>query len=527
MKKTPMADFSRRDFLKGAALAGAGLAGAGALSACAPKAKGAADQAGGNASVGSANGVTWTKEADVVVVGFGGAGAAAALDAKKAGAEVIMLELNAQGGGSTNACGGFIMMGGTDLQKKFGLEDDVDNFYAYLSAAAGANANQDAIKLVCDSSPDLYRWCVEQGMDFESGTCDPQHHLGGYNAGTSLGYSGNEMARDYAAIARPVPRGHMPQPSSSGKDIFAALKKSVETAGIEVLYGTAGSKLLVDDKGRVAGLLAKKDDEEMYVKARKGVILTCGGFIDNEELYNAYYPYTNKRGPQLTTAGSENGSGILMGMELGAATQGMGCFQIGYPLVTMDENAARCVLVDSKGHRIVAEDEYNSFMGKAIIQAPSSQCYALIDDESLQLAKDNHFGDEIASSGNLAEVAQTINVDSDVLANTIEFYNESAHLGTDREFGKNPQFLKPLTGTYHVFPVGSEKCYTASCGGLKIDLDAHVLDHDDKIIPGLYAAGRNAGTIYGWYMGSGSSMLDVLTFGRIAGKNAAAETVAA
>lgn len=527
MKKTPMSDFSRRDFLKGAALASAGLASAGALSACAPKAKGGADQGGGTAGVGSANGVSWTKEADVVVVGFGGAGAAAALDAKKAGAEVIMLELNAQGGGSTNACGGFIMMGGTDLQKKFGLEDDTDNFYAYLSAAAGANANQDAIKLVCDSSPDLYQWCVEQGMDFESGACDSQHHLGGYNAGTCLGYSGNEMARDYAAVARPVPRGHMPQPGSSGKDIFAALKKSVEAANIEVLYETAGSKLLLDDGGRVVGLLAKKKDESVYVKARKGVILTCGGFIDNKDLFNAYYSYTNKRGPQLTTAGSENGSGILMGMELGAATQGMGCFQIGYPLVTMDENSARCVLIDSKGHRIVAEDEYNSFIGKAIIQAPSSQCYVLIDEASLQLATGNHFGDEIIASGDLAEIAKAISVDPDVLSNTMTFYNESANLGVDREFGKHPQFLTPLTGTYHVFPVGSEKCYTASCGGLKIDLDAHVLDHDDKKIPGLYAAGRNAGTIYGWYMGSGSSMLDVLTFGRIAGKNAAGETSAA
>ncbi|MEG0756964.1 MAG: FAD-binding protein, partial [Raoultibacter sp.] len=86
------------------------------------------------------------------------------------------------------------------------------------------------------------------------------------------------------------------------------------------------------------------------------------------------------------------------------------------------------------------------------------------------------------------------------------------------------KYLSALeNGPFHAFALGSETCYTASCGGLKIDLDAHVIDMSGNVIPGLYAAGRNAGTIYGWYMGSGSSMADVLTFGRIAGQNAAAE----
>lgn len=365
---------SRRNFLKSAALAGAGLSFAGALTACAPKS--ASDESGnkgGGAGIASDN-VTWAKEADVVVVGFGGAGAAAAIEAKKAGAEVIILEMNDAGGGSTLANGGFIMMGGTDLHKKFGLEDSPENFYKYLSAAAGQNTNHEAIKLICDSSPDLYRWCVECGMDFESGTADTVHHLGGYNAGTSLGYSGNEMAYDYRSITPPIPRGHMPQPSSSGKDIFGPLQNKVEELGIEVLYGTAGSYLLNDASGRITGIATEGKSGETFIKARKGVVLTCGGFIDNPDMLNAFYPFTNKRGTSLTTAGSEDGSGILMGMAAGAATQGMGCFQIGCTLVTNAEPLAKGVLVNEKGRRIVAEDEYNSFIGKAIIQAPSSNC---------------------------------------------------------------------------------------------------------------------------------------------------------
>lgn len=517
-------EVSRRSFLKTAALAGAGLSFAGALTACAPKSASDKDAGTSGNAVGASDDVAWTAETDVVVVGFGGAGAAAAIEAKNAGAEVIMLEMNDAGGGSTIANGGFIMMGGTDLQKKFGLEDSVENFYNYLSAAAGENANKEAIKLICDTSPELYHWCVECGMDFESGVADDVHHLGGFNAGTSLGYSGNEMAYEYRTVATPVPRGHMPQPSSSGKDIFLPLQKKVEDLGIEVLYKTAGSYLLNDASGRITGIAADGKDGEVFVKARKGVILTCGGFVDNPDMLNAFYPYTNKRGTALTTAGSEDGSGILMGMAAGGATQGMGCFQIGCTIVTSSEPLAKGLLVSEKGRRIVAEDEYNSFIGKAIIQAPTSNCYLIIGDAAFKEADVSRMGEPIISAGDLDEIAEKAGIDADTLKATVAFYNESVSLGVDREYGKDPRFLEVLEqGPLHVFKMGSESCYTASCGGLKIDLDAHVLDNDGKAIAGLYSAGRNAGTIYGWYMGSGSSMADVLTFGRIAGQKAAAE----
>lgn len=515
-------DFSRRDFLKSTALAGAGLSMAGLMAACSPNSAG--DQAASSgSSAQSAENVEWKKEADVVAVGYGGAGAAAAIEAKKAGANVVLLEMNKQAGGSTIANGGFIMMGGTDLQKKNGLEDSVENYYAYLSTAAGENANQEAIKLICDSSPDLYRWCVECGMDFESGACDTEHHLGGYNAGTSLGYSGNEMAAQFAKIAKPVPRGHMAQPGSSGKDMFEALAATVESAGVEVLYETPGTRLVKDETGRVVGIVAKSKDGEIAIKANKGIVLTCGGFVDNTPMLDAFYPFVNKRGPRLTTAGSENGSGILMGVDAGAATFGMGCFQVGYTISTASEPMSKGLLIDEYANRIVAEDEYNSFIGKAIIQAPTSKCFLIVDDATMKEADVSRFGEPLASAADFSELAAQLEVNEAVLQQTVSFYNESAAMGEDRQFGKDPKFLHALEeGPFHAFDAGSENCYTASCGGLKIDLGAHVLDSNDEVIPGLYSAGRNAGTIYGWYMGSGSSMADVFTFGRIAGQNAAA-----
>lgn len=516
---------SRRSFIGMGAVAamaaGAGLAG------CAPQAGSEGD--GGNLAATGAADIQWDKETDVVVVGFGGAGSAAAIEAARGGAEVVLLEELSQPGGSTAACGGFIMMGGTKLQEQFDLEDSTDNFYNYLVAAAGENANKDAIRVLADKSPELYDWCVECGMDFASGAVDVDRHLGGYNAGFSLGYSGNEQAHEFAKAANPVPRGHMPQPGSSGADIFAALSATVESEGVEVLLSTPGRRLVVGDDGRVVGIIAEGSDGEMAIKARKGVVLTAGGFGNNDEMLNAYYPYTNRRGPQITAAGNENGSGILMGQAIGADTRGMGCFQIGTTVSTLGDAAAHCIIVDANGHRIVAEDEYNAFVGKATIQAPTSDCYLLIEKSYTEDVDLSHrFGDPMGEVATIEEAAQLTGVNADVLKSTVDFYNASAAAGEDREFGKAAKYLTALEkAPFVVYYAGSETLYTASCGGLKIDTDAHVIDLEGNVIPGLYAAGRNAGTIYGWYMGSGSSMADVLTFGRIAGQNVAAEEAVA
>lgn len=511
-------EISRRSFL-GMGAAAAVLAGAGLAGCSGNAASGSTD------SGGSADEIAWTKETDVVVVGLGGAGCAAAIEANKEGAEVVVLEMTKDGGGSTSVCGGFIFMGGgTELQKKFGYDETVDQYFDYLASAAGDNANTDFIKIICDSGADLYSWCVECGMDFDSGEVDPEHHLGGYNAGFSLGFSGNEMARQYASVTPPIPHGHMPQPGSSGADIFEPLKATVEGAGIEVLYETPGTQLFIDDSGRVIGISAQGPDGEVLIKAKKGVVLTCGGFTNNDDMVNDFYPYPTLLGVGRVAGGTENGSGILMGLAAGAATRGMGNFQVGRTIVTKNELLANGVLVDAVGHRIVAEDEYNSFIGKAIVQAPTAQCYLIVDDETWNETNVDGKDEPMVSADSIAEIAAALYVDADILTNTFDFYNASVALGNDREFGKDPKFLKDMSaGPFHVIYAGTETMYTGSLGGLKIDTDARVLDLEGNAIPGLYSAGRNSGSIYGWYMGSGSSMADCLTFGRIAGKNVAAE----
>lgn len=516
MMRASNGSVTRRSFVAaGTCAAIAGSFGLGSLSSA------FADVSGVNA-----DSVEWTEETDVVVVGFGGAGAAAAIEASKAGASVIILEMQGIAGGSTIASGGQIMMGATKLQEKFGIEDSTENFYAYMEAAGGANAGLDHLKVICDSSPDLYDWCVECGMDFESGACDTEHHMGGTNkVGISLGYSGNELARDFAAVVAPVPRGHMPQPSSAGVDVFTPLSNTVANLGIDVRMETAAQRLVVDSDGRVVGVIAQGSDGQLAIKANKAVVLTAGGFGNNAQMVAENFPLTNKRGTTIVAAGNENGSGILMAQAIGAATRGMGCFQIGVALSTTNEALPHCILVDENARRIVAEDEYNSFIGKALAMAPSSTCYMIFDDQyATEAGAAKLYGEPLATADTIEEIAEATGLSADVLKSTVDFYNESANLGEDREFGKHAPYLTAIeNGPFHVFAFGSERCYLASCGGLKIDTEAHVIDLDGNVIPGLYAAGRNTGTIYGWYMGSGSSLADVLTFGRIAGRNAAAE----
>lgn len=475
----------------------------------------------------AAESMTWTHETDVVVVGFGGAGAAAAIEASRAGAQVVLLEMQDIAGGSTIANGGQIMMGGgTALQKKFGVEDTADNYFAYLCAACGASAQQDFLRIMADKGVELYDWCVGCGMDFESGSFYGDGHLSGYNTGVSLGYSGNEQSREARKYATPAQRGHLPQPSSSGVDIMLPLMATVEELGIEVIMGTPGKKLVTDQEGRVVGVVAGENDE-YAIKANKGVVLTTGGFSNNEVMVGAHYPYPNPRPNYITSGGNENGSGILMAQAVGADTHGMSNFQIGTSLVTKAASLAKGILVNELGRRIVAEDEYNSFVGKALTMAPTPNCYLIMTEscaaESGVTDAPLMSGDTGVVADSVDELAATLGIDPVILAETVEFYNESVSLGEDREFGKAPEFLETLETPLRACKLGSQDCYLSSHGGLRVDTEMHVLDRDGNAIPGLYCAGRCAGTSCGWYVGSGSSMGDVLTFGRIAGQNAAAE----
>lgn len=510
---------SRRDFLRGSAVVGAGLGAAGLLAACTPKTDTAGGSGGSGAAI-SAEGVTWDKETDVVVVGLGGAGGAAAIDAADAGAKVIVLEKSDAGGGSTAANGGFLMLGGTALQRELGVDDSTEEFAKYLVAAAGGTGNEEAWRFMAQGAPALYDWCVEIGMTF-----DKEIDLGKVGAGRpglGLSYSGNERAREFAAIAKPAPRGHIPSPEGNGQGFFRPLLAKIEELGCEILYNTAGEHLVVNADGRVVGVRATGSSGEVNIKANRGVCLTAGGFGLNEEMMKAHFVHDVM--PAYPTATeNELGIGVKMGLEIGADTNGMSRHALGSALYGAGTEALKCMLVNGNGRRIIAEDEYYAFVGRRIIESKTA---FLIADNALNATLAEQRADKpLASAESIAELAAALQIPAETLQASLDIYNAGAAKAEDVEFGKHEEFLMPLTTPpYHAYYNGPETCYFHTCGGLKINLDAQVIDLQGNPIPGLYAAGRNSNIAYGYYVGSGSSMLDVLTFGRVAGQQAAAET---
>jgi 3-oxo-5alpha-steroid 4-dehydrogenase len=466
--------------------------------------------------------VSWDKETDVVIVGFGGAGGTAAIEARRAGAEVVILEISDTGGGSTALNGGALYLGGgTALQKELGVDDTPEDMLEYLKAAAGVTGDENALKLLSDGAAELYDWCVEVGMTFDK-KVDMGHST---EPGVGLTYSGNELARYMSAVARPAPRCHRPSPENSGMGFFRPIKAKVEELGCEIMYKTTGEHLISDANGRVIGVeTTDASGNTVNIKAKRSVVLAAGGFTLDEEMVKNNWIYTAMAGVPVANP-NETGGGIKMGLELGAATYGMSHHQIGASTYGRHPDLPKGIVINQEGRRFIYEDAYGSFAGEAVME--STMAYLLVDDsiqQSLNTADAEAFK-PLASAGSAEELAANFGIPGLVLANTLNFYNESIAGGIDIELGKTSEYLVPLiTPPYHLHYFGPAACYFMTSGGLKMNLNAEVINRSGEVIPGLYVAGRNGDITFGHYMASGTSMLDCLTFGRIAGKNAAAET---
>jgi 3-oxo-5alpha-steroid 4-dehydrogenase len=511
--------FSRRDFLRGSVVAGAGLAVAGLASGCAPQ---NADNPGGTTSQGNTNvPATWDRETDVVIVGFGGAGVAAAIEARKAGADVTVLEVTATGGGSTAINGGMVYLGGTALQKKLGVEDSAENMFKHLMLGKGSSGSEEALRLCCDGAPALYDWLVENGCEFAEKV--EYNYIGGGVPGIGLSWSGMERQHGWREVVPPAPRAHIPQPEATGMSFFRPLKARAEELGIEALYETPGKSLIVNDKGRVVGVYAEGSSGEIAIKARKAVILSAGGFTNNTEMIMENWLYIAPPTEIRVADGNEKGQGINMGIAVGAATSGMTNHQLGTSKRGHSERWCEGIYVNEAGRRFIQEDAYNSYIGRAVQQ--QVKAWFIADDTVAKPLTEAVKTEPNATADSLEALAEAVGVAPAPLVDQVRFYNESCDLGEDREFGKESMWLKPIVKPpFAAFYMGAETIYLLTCGGLKINLDAQVINRDGEAIPGLYAAGRNANAVFGHYIASGFAVTDIMTFGRIAGQKAAAES---
>lgn len=502
---------TRRDFVKGAAVGAAALTASGALSGC------------GRDESPAALPKKWDREADVVVVGYGGAGAAAAIEAAKGGAEVLILESQEVDGGSTAICGGIALFGGgTALQKACGFEETRDDFYNYVFAAAGDGADPDIIGVFADKSAETYDWMVDLGVPFKQTFLPGKYVIPPTDDG--LAFTGNEQQAEFAAIATPVPHGHHAEaPGPSATVWWPPIQEAVKASGAEVIYEAPVTRLLTNGEGRVVGVVAQIEEAETFVKANKAVVLAAGGFGYNEEMLFHHAPAYLRGGYPIGTEG-DDGMGIKMGQSVGADVRMMG-HVLAYTAIygTYQEPLVKGILVDDKAQRFLGEDHYGEWTGDCLcLDHPVS--YLIIDDTILNEIppEGKEATQPSAQADTIAELATAIGIEPAVLEATVETYNSFAAEGKDPVYMKKDEYVQPLVSPpYYAFNWGAEAVGYLTTGGLRTDTRARVLNPDGEAIPGLYSAGRNAfGVIAEHYPGSGTSVADAFIFGRIAGQDA-------
>jgi 3-oxo-5alpha-steroid 4-dehydrogenase len=468
-------------------------------------------------------------EADVLVVGLGCAGGAAALEAAVTGASVLVLERASGPGGSSAQSGGELYLGGgTPVQKACGFEDDADNMFAYLRAALGPHADEEKLRLYCDGSVEHFEWFRSLGLEFNESLFDAPSWMPPTADG--LMWLG-ENAWPYDQLARPVPRGHRPATGGfGGWLIMDRLTAAVREAGVAIQTDTLARALVVDD-GRVVGVTGRRFGAEVAYRARRGVVLTTGGFVDDEEMLAAHAPVLLGHGK--VSDGLDDGSGIRMATALGAATRRMASVEVA--LTALPAAMVRGMLVNSLGQRFINEDVYPGLFSSAAVKHQPGPWWVIVDEVGWESIPERDLWGVRPqhAAESLGELEADLGIPAGALEATVAVYNRYAATGEDPLFHKSARWLRPLEPPFAAidprvgFAAGRDSAGEGTgaagftLGGLHTTVDGAVLDVSGAAIPGLFAAGRASAGIHGEGYISGTSLGDGTFFGRRAGRAAA------
>jgi 3-oxo-5alpha-steroid 4-dehydrogenase len=524
---------------------------------------------------------SWDEEVDVVVVGFGGAGACAAIEARDQGASVLVAD-RFFGGGATRLSGGVVYLGGgTELQKKADYDDTPEEMFKYLSLETKDAVGEEVLRAFCDTSVENFAWLRRIGVPMPpSGkVVKASYPLND----CTLYYSGNEKCAPYNEAARPAPRGHRTLgKGNTGGVLFSRLRKGAERAGADVRCYTQARRLVVDDGGAVVGVELREVAKEFpwrllhqilfqlatyvggfnpraclffqkqllqleaahghsrYVRARGGAILSAGGFIFNPEMVHQYAPDFPPFSLSLGTAG-DSGQGIRLGQSVGGKVARMDrCTAwrfINPPLAWL-----RGALIGPDGTRICCEELYGGAIGEHMAAAHRGRGVLVLDATAMNAARQQVLRDRMQSfqrafgfinnsfnrkkADTLEALGQVCRMPAGALPKAIEEYNKGVLAGTDA-CGKSADHLHPIKtppfyGIVLDFDRKSFVTPSMTLGGLVVDgTTARVIREDGTLIDGLYAAGRNAVGVSSNSYVSGLSIGDCVFSGRNAGRHAA------
>ena len=468
---------------------------------------------------------TWHHAADVVIVGYGIAGACAALEARRAGADVLVIERASGGGGaSAISCGIFYLGGGTPVQTACGYHDTADNMYRYLEATIKPH-NTDALRAFCDGSVEHFHWLEAQGVPFERSAYEGKAMF--LMSTECLMSTGNESVWPFRDLAQPVPRGHAVAEwgESAGSAAMKALIKQCDEAGVRVLYDGRATALINDDSGMVAGVRLRQAGITLDVQARRAVVLAAGGFSFNRDMVATHIPDISSTAEPFGIPYND-GAGIMLGRSVGGAVEAMDGV-VGTASFYPPADLIKGILVNVDGERFVAEDSYHGRTAAHIMQQPGQLAYLIVDSDIFahpELEFPHH--SLVDGWETIAEMETGLAVPTGALQRTLDEYNREASRGADPRFHKHPAWLKPLTAApYAAFDVSfSRSTYLyLTLGGLCTNADGEVLDANGDPLGGLYAVGGTAAHLpsSGMSYASGLSLATGSFFGRRAGQHAA------
>ena len=451
-----------------------------------------------------------TQNKDVVVVGAGGAGLVAAIEAKNNGAQnVIVIEKMAFAGGNTLISGGEYAAPNNWVQVKKGLKDSNDTFYNDILKGGDHDGYPKLVRVLADNALSGSEWLKDYiNMTFE----DRQMFFGGHSVERSL-----------------VPQG------ATGVEMISKLLAKAEELNIPILYETPATELIVD-KGRVTGVKAVDEDKEYTFLAKNGVILATGGFGSNLEMRVKYNKDVDENILSTNTVGI-TGDGITMAEKIGAQLEDMPFIQT-YPTCDPISGAllyfgdvrliGGSILINQEGKRFVEELERRDVISMAIKNQTGNAAYQFCDEVQVKISGvAEHHEDEmnylfnnklLVKADTIKEAADFFGIDAAELEKTVAKYNQYAKDGKDLEFNKRGK-LTPFEAKGPFYIMKAVPAVHHTMGGVKIDENARVINTKGEVIKGLYGAGEVTGDIHGTNRLGSDAIADITVFGRIAGQN--------
>lgn len=424
---------------------------------------------------------------DLVVVGSGGSGMAAAIEAKRLGLEVILVEKLPVVGGTTLLSSTAFNAGGSKIQMNLANPYTADDYYKKLK---GKGPDDPSLRNLADLSGPTTDWLVEMGADLGRVINGSQH-----------------TPKDGGAL---------------GASLVPVMKKQLDKLGVEPRTSTKAEELYVRD-GRVAGVYVSNKNGKYLIRA-KGVVLATGGFASNPELVAKYTPMW--AGYPSTASRGATGDGLKMAEKVGAGLDKMGlsgpqtvAFDTGNGAISLTNvryNGA--ILVNEEGNRFVDELGLTPVLGKAIKDQKGGHAFLIFDQASVDraaLMKKYKQAGYFIQASSIKELAQKLGINPANLEKTVALYQKGMDEGVDHEFGrKDSRFSRIDQAPYYGAKISPASQTTY--GGIKIDLKARALTPKGKVIPGLYASGEAAAQY-----GQGVSIGVIL--GKLAAETAASD----